>query len=608
MYRFSIIRPLIPIAIGTLKGTARCKIPFRGFRGTLIFCLMICGNAFPQAVLNFFSNDSVQQQIISKTIKQLRFSETCSDSVSCMIKIQALRLELIAQGFLTSHVESIISDSLSFSAWINTGSRYQWASLRISKEDEPIISNTGIKISSFEKKPLSPAFVAQVTEKILVSLENTGFPFAEVSLDSVAIDNGKVNAAIKFERGNLVIVDSIVIKGTARIAPAYLYNYLSIKPGDVYNESLVRKFSVRIKELPFVSEVKPFGIIFTEDKAKLFLYLNNRKASQVDGVLGVLPDADKSGKVNLTGEARLRLKNSFGRGELLSLEWKQPKSKTQDLKTNFNYPFVISSFGLDLHFDLYKKDTTYLETSREAGIEYLLPGGKFFKAFIKNKNSTLISTKAFESSPVLPPFADIKTTLYGLGFRIANLDYRFNPRKGYAVNITGSAGKKFIEKNSRLKQVDYDSLDLNSTQYNAEGTADLFFPLSNRSVINLGASGAWLEGKDIFENELFRFGGLRSLRGFDEESLFATAFVIGKLEYRYIIEQNSFLFLFFNGAWYENKSRNQYMNDVPYGFGTGITFETKPGIFTISYALGSEQGNRILFRSSKIHFGIINYF
>jgi hemolysin activation/secretion protein len=127
-------------------------------------------------------------------------------------------------------------------------------------------------------------------------------------------------------------------------------------------------------------------------------------------------------------------------------------------------------------------------------------------------------------------------------------------------------------------------------------------------VVNTGVSGAWLQGKDIFENELFRFGGLRSLRGFDEESLFATAYVTGKLEYRYIIEQNSFLFLFLNGAWYENRSRNQYLSDTPYGFGTGITFETKPGIFTISYALGSEQGSQILFRSSKIHFGIINYF
>jgi hypothetical protein len=54
--------------------------------------------------------------------------------------------------------------------------------------------------------------------------------------------------------------------------------------------------------------------------------------------------------------------------------------------------------------------------------------------------------------------------------------------------------------------------------------------------------------------------------------------------------------------------RNSYFHDIPYSFGAGISFQTKAGIFSMNYALGSEQGNPIQFRGAKIHFGFINYF
>ena len=112
----------------------------------------------------------------------------------------------------------------------------------------------------------------------------------------------------------------------------------------------------------------------------------------------------------------------------------------------------------------------------------------------------------------------------------------------------------------------------------------------------------------MFDNELIRIGGLFTLRGFDEESIFATFYSIATVEYRYILEQNSFLYLFFDGAYYEKDNVKGYVSDRPIGFGAGMSFDTKAGIFSISYALGKQFDNPILFRSAKIHFGFINYF
>lgn len=142
----------------------------------------------------------------------------------------------------------------------------------------------------------------------------------------------------------------------------------------------------------------------------------------------------------------------------------------------------------------------------------------------------------------------------------------------------------------------------------AEYTIDFYFSLAKRIVLNAGSKGAYLQAPEIFTNELFRFGGLKTLRGFDEESIYASQYYIGKAEFRYLLEQNSFLFIFINGAWYENKSRDIYIHDTPAGVGAGITFQTRLGIFSLNYALGRQFGNPILFRSAKVHFGIVNYF
>ncbi|NNF02144.1 MAG: BamA/TamA family outer membrane protein, partial [Bacteroidia bacterium] len=197
---------------------------------------------------------------------------------------------------------------------------------------------------------------------------------------------------------------------------------------------------------------------------------------------------------------------------------------------------------------------------------------------------------------------------YGIGYASEKLDYRFNPRKGYSIELTGSVGKKKINKNTKVNEELYDSLDLSSTQYKVELTFDYYVPLGKLHVLDFGVIAALLEAEDIFDNELYRFGGLKTLRGFDEEILRASKFTIWKIEYRYLLEQNSFLFLFVNGAFYKSESRNLQVEDDPIGFGAGINFETKLGIFSFNYALGKEFNNPFIFRTAKLHFGIVNYF
>jgi hypothetical protein len=68
------------------------------------------------------------------------------------------------------------------------------------------------------------------------------------------------------------------------------------------------------------------------------------------------------------------------------------------------------------------------------------------------------------------------------------------------------------------------------------------------------------------------------------------------------------MFLFFNQAYYEDRSKLSVFSDEPYGLGAGLNFETKAGIFSFTYAVGSLQDEPLSFKEAKIHFGLVNLF
>lgn len=184
----------------------------------------------------------------------------------------------------------------------------------------------------YRKKVFSPPAYGKLCSDILRWCTNNGYPFARVRLDSVLVQTGELSAKLMIDKGPLITIDTMVIRGDAKVTEAYLRNYLSIKTGDPFDESVFRKISVRIHEIPFLNEGRSPEIEFTRTTARPVLYLQNRKASQVNGVVGVQPDNGGSGKVYVTGDVRLRLHNSFGKAELLDLNWSNPmpKSQTQD--------------------------------------------------------------------------------------------------------------------------------------------------------------------------------------------------------------------------------------------------------------------------------------
>lgn len=546
----------------------------------------------------------------TKDFKMPDYSKAFANSKERLQEIQKLVGTLHDESYLTATVDSMFQDSTKLIAFLHPGKPYKWACLRKGNVAEVALNLSGYRDKIFRKKPFYFKVAAKLMDNILRFYENHGYPFAKVKLDSIQINGNTISAALKAEKENSETIDSIVIKGNLKLSAQYLYGYLGIKPGDLYDESKVAAISGRMKALPFLMETKPMQVLFIKDKVKLLLYLSKKNANQFNGIIGILPNS--AGKVTVTGDIALQLQNTFHRDDEIGFHWQHLQPLTENLTINFSYPYLFETpIGIDEKFKLFKQDTTYLQLDNRFGFKYLFIGGNYLEVYYENIITNLLSTTVLQSlTGPPPPYTDGTTDLYGIEYKVRNLDYIYNPRRGYDLLGSVAVGQNSIRENSAVNPEIYEGLALSSIEYRGTLTGDYYIPVGGRSAIKFEVNGGYIQDPSLLLNDLFRIGGLEVLRGFNEQSLYVSQYAVGTIEFHYLLEQNSFLFIFYDQGWVRETlaSYIQYFDDTPAGFGAGMDFQTKAGIFSFSYALGNGIGNPLNFSTGKINFGIVNYF
>jgi len=104
-----------------------------------------------------------------------------------------------------------------------------------------------------------------------------------------------------------------------------------------------------------------------------------------------------------------------------------------------------------------------------------------------------------------------------------------------------------------------------------------------------------------YESELYRLGGYNSIRGFSEDAFLASRYAIFSLECRYLFEEYSYFRIFSDGAYLGRFIASEWERELPFGFGIGLNLGTGAGIFSLSWAIGSRQGNQLRLGESLIH-------
>ena len=549
--------------------------------------------------LSYFT--SIAQQTAHFQIDQLknytkRSDFQFSDSLDLKQKLTELQFNVYKEGYWTFSIDSIQrSDSSNVTVFGALGERFKKLSVTRTVETKQILRSIGMTSRTLENNKPNPNGIVNELQNVLSKLENAGYPFAQIRFQGLEVDGSELKTELQIILNQRVKWLKLEITGkNLKISPKFIANYLQITEGDWYSQDVVNLIPVRMKQLTYMKEYKPAELLFTPDGATLYLYIESKPVSLFNGTVG-LQQNPITQTVQLTGDIRLKLQNVLKKGEYFDLNWRSISPGSPQLRIQISYPYLFNTpFGIDGQFQLYKRDSTFLELKSSIGVNYFLSKGNTLKAFYRNQQSSLLGASA-NSNSVL---GNVKSNQYGLSVTHQTLDYLPNPRRGLLWFVEGSAGQRVLTK---------DSIRTSSLLFSTKLVAEYYLSLSKQIVLKTAINAETYTANTIQQNELLRFGGNLNQRGFLEDELLATTKATGTVELRFILDQNSFLFAFYDQTWYERNTSN-YLKDTPRGFGVGLSFGTNLGIFSLSAALGKQLNNPVLFRDSKIHFGYIAYF
>ncbi|MBN2728981.1 MAG: BamA/TamA family outer membrane protein [Bacteroidales bacterium] len=446
-------------------------------------------------------------------------------------------------------------------------------------------------------------------EKIIEYYENNGYPFCRIALQITELDTNSVSAAWNIDKGLPIVFDSIVMKGKYRPAASFVGNWLGIERGALYDERKIKMINERIRMSDIAVQTDPFNVFFSGDKAKIYLYLSKKKSSSFDGIVGFAPDPNNPAKLLFNGDVFLKVNNSFNHGEKIMLRWKNSGEGTQEVKISAAYPFIAGlPLGLTGMLEIFKKDSSWVKSTQRYGISYYSGIRNESGLFFERNENRVIARSIYEGATSLPSVADSKSTFTGLQFTSIIADDIIVPRRGFSIATEAAMGQKEILKNEAADESIYDSLQLESGVFRAQCDLNFFLPIKKSWHVMIRNYSGILESNSTFENDAFLLGGLQNLRGFDEKSISASKYSIFTGEIRFFLEKRSYINLFSDFAWAQVFESSAIKDKRFFSVGTGISFSTRAGIFSIFYALGKEESQDFNIKNGKVHFGIVTVF
>lgn len=526
------------------------------------------------------------------------------------------------RAYWEASVDSLLTiDSSHFRAYLHRGPVYRWGQLQAGNDiPQRWLSKAGFRPRLFRSgQPLKHEDWLSVRDSLVSVATNNGYPFAAVGLDSINwLSAGELSAVIRLEKDSLLLFGEPRIPESARINQRFIQRYLNVIPGEVYSRRTIRRLPLMLRRLPYLKLNGNPTVNFEGKQAIVELPLERKAASRFDFVIGVLPNSAQTGKLLITGELNGELQNGLGQGERIAVRFQQLRPQTQELQLQFEYPYLLNlPFGLAVEGDLYRRDTQFLNLNYQLAATYRWRSANQVSVFWSRRQTNLLG---FDASRVvatnqLPDTLDVRRSFFGLGIEQDETDQIFNPRRGYRLGLSLAAGSRRIQRSQKLLDLGlgprYDSLELSNTQYNLSGQAQWYRSLFAGTVLYLGLhAGAYLSDAPLLPNEQYRLGGAKLLRGFDEQQIFASAYAVMTTEMRLLLGRNAYLYAFGDFAYINprNRANPDAPNDYPLGFGGGLSFNSRAGVFAVSLALGRRSGETLDLGAPKVHFGYLSVF
>jgi len=536
-------------------------------------------------------------------------SEVVADSLSRELVAKGLIKELQNEGFLIAREKNRQHRSDTLHVFIETGQKYTWLKLTPGNLSDDLLIKSGYDHRIFQGKPLSYKKVLSLFNGLISTLEDNGYPFASIKLDSLSQDGTAISAALYFESGPYISFDTLKLVGSGSKTDAvYLAKLLQIPPGTPFSQKKVNQSIARIQNLPYLKLEGEPEISFQNNEAILYLPVQDRRINLLDGIIGLLPNEVEQNKLLVTGQFDLALYNIAGRGRNFGVSWQRLSPLTQNLNISAEEPLVLgSNIDVKASFFLLKEDSTFLNRDFRLDMGYRMAPSAYLSFFSRRQSGDLLAVSQFRSAEVLPDIADFRYNNYGLHLDLNHLDDVFFPRRGWFSALEFGIGNKRLIQNTGLPEVLYEDVNQNAVQYYINFRTEKHFYFTPTLGLMTAVHAGELASDNLLLNDMYRLGGLRSIRGFNENFIFANRYIYTNIEPRFYFDAYSYFMIFADMGNITNKlSRGG--NDWPFAFGSGFSMETAGGMFKFIYAVGQSHAQPLAFNYSRIHFGYTGRF
>ena len=436
-----------------------------------------------------------------------------------------------------------------------------------------------IKINQLE------GFLTKTSEDIA----NKGYPFNKVQLiDIKSYDQVNLYATVNIELNQKRKTDKIIVKGYENFPKTFTKHYLRYSTKDDFNFEEIKKKGEEIQKLGFVRQVKDPEILFKKDSTITYFYLEKVKNNSFDGFIGFATN-EESRKLDINGYMDIRLNNSLNYGEQININYKSTNDSDRFLKTNIIAPYIFNTpFALELNLDLTKKDSAYTKDKQSVGISYLINNKHNVSFHISSLNST--SSLEIANELIKDYKSNFKKIKYD--FKKVNFNDKLIPIK-FLTSVEYSSGNR-KDNSGTYNQNIYLVRAFNN------------FNVTEKSIIYINVESFLLNSNNYYLNEMLLFGGINSIRGFEENSIPTNKMFLINSEFRFKLNNDIYINSIIDSAYYENIIENNSINI--YGVGFGLNINTKSGVFRINYANGIRKGQDIDLKLSKIHLSFSNTF
>lgn len=543
----------------------------------LFFLFFVCQNHFGQELaLQIISVKDTEKKVIDS----LGYQQKHSNVKSILDEVQKFSNLLLQIGFLENELldNKRVNDTL-YQFNFKLGIPTKWLHIYVEKEST---------LLGFEKDtlviPISTA--ASFLQKKLALLELKGFSLATLRLVDFKKENDKLFALLKIDTNKKRVLDEIVINGYEKFPLGHKKNIERLFRKKTFNKSNLNKIYSDFNNFRFINQTRYPEILFSNDSTKVYVYLEKAKANRFDGYIGFANDENEN--LNFTGYLDLALSNILNSGEELNLYWRSDDNKQVTFNAGIEIPYIFKSpLALKANLNIFRQDSTFQNTKTAVDLGYYFTNAKkLFVGYqfttssdIQNANTALITD--FESSFATATFEYKKY-----------IDDALFPQQTNFVLKNG-----FGQRRSKSEANQQTFVELNVSH-------NLHF--NKRNVLHLRSQNFYLQSTNFITNELFRFGGIQSVRGFNENSLQANTFASLLTEYRFVLSPSLYAHSVLDYGFYEDQTTSTSNNLLGLGFGIGIL--SKNGILNLVYANGSTDKQAIKLGNSVLHIKFISRF